>query len=124
MAHIYNGILAIKKNKIMPSLSNMGEIRDSHTKWSQAERERQIPYSITYTWNLKYGTNLKSTKQKQSHRHRNRPMVAKEEGRGSRMDRVWGCKLLYLEWISNDVLLYSTGNYIQPLMIEHDGKEY
>ena len=32
------------------------------------------------------------------------------------------CKLLYLEWISNEFLLYSTGNYIQSL--EHDGIEY
>ena len=29
---------------------------DSHTKWSKSERERQIPYYITYMWNLKYGT--------------------------------------------------------------------
>ena len=32
------------------------------------------------------------------------------------------CKLLHLEWIGNEVLLYSTGNYIQSLMIEHDGR--
>ena len=39
---------------------------------------------------------------------------------------VWGCrcKLLYLEWINNKVLLYSTGNYIQYSMISHNGKEY
>ena len=24
---------------------------------SKSERERQIPYDITYMWNLKYGTN-------------------------------------------------------------------
>jgi len=30
------------------------------------------------------------------------------------------CKLLPLEWISNEILLYSTENYIQSLMIEHD----
>ena len=28
--------------------------RDDHTK---SERERQIPYDITYMWNLKYDTN-------------------------------------------------------------------
>ena len=27
-----------------------------HTKQSKSERERQIPYDITYTWNLKYDT--------------------------------------------------------------------
>jgi len=30
------------------------------------------------------------------------------------------CKLLHLEWISNEILLYSTGNYIQSLLMEHD----
>ena len=29
-----------------------------------------------------------------------------------------------LEWTSNEVLLYSTGNYIQPLGIERDGRYY
>ena len=27
--------------------------RDYHTSWSKLERERQMPYAITYTWNLK-----------------------------------------------------------------------
>ena len=31
--------------------------RDYHTKWSKSEGERQIPYDITYMWNLKYDTN-------------------------------------------------------------------
>ena len=39
----------------------------------------------------------------------------------------WGlgitrCKLLHLEWISNEVLLYSTENYMESLGIDHDGK--
>ena len=34
------------------------------------------------------------------------------------------CKLLHLECISNEVLLYSTGNYIQSLVMEHDGRYY
>ena len=34
------------------------------------------------------------------------------------------CKLLYIEWINNKVLLYSTGNYIQYPAIKHNGKEY
>ena len=29
--------------------------RDDHT--NKSERERQIPYDITYMWNLKYSTN-------------------------------------------------------------------
>ena len=43
---------AIKKNEIMPFAAT----------WMQLEiiiilSERQIPYDITYMWNLKYGTN-------------------------------------------------------------------
>jgi len=43
------------------------------------------------------------------------------------MDGEFGagrCKLLHLEWISNEILLYSTGNYIQSFGIEHDGRQY
>ena len=32
-------------------------------------------------------------------------------------------KLLYIRWI-NEILLHSTGNYIQYPMINHNGKEY
>ena len=34
------------------------------------------------------------------------------------------CKLLCIEWIDNEVLLYSTGNCIQYPVINHNGKEY
>ena len=34
------------------------------------------------------------------------------------------CKLLYRGWINNKVLVYSTGNYIQHPVINHNGKEY
>ena len=33
------------------------------------------------------------------------------------------CKLLYIEWINNKDLLYSTGNSIQYLVITYDRKE-
>ena len=29
---------------------------------------------------------------------------------------------IHLDWISNEVLLYSTGNYIHSLGIEYDGR--
>ena len=34
------------------------------------------------------------------------------------------CKVVYVEWINNKVLLYSTGNYIQYPVINRNGKEY
>ena len=57
----------------------------------------------------------------------NRLVVAKVEGLGGRMGWefvVSRYKLLYIEWINNKVLLYSTENYIQYPMISHNGKEY
>lgn len=54
----------------------------------------------------------------------NRLVVAEGEVGGSGMDgefRVGRCKLLHLEWIGDDILLYSTGNYVQSLGIEHNG---
>ena len=34
------------------------------------------------------------------------------------------CKLLYIEWINNKVLLYNTRNYNQYPVKKHNGKEY
>ena len=66
-------------------------------------------------------------KQKQTHRHKEQPCGCQGGGGGRGMDWEFGisrCKLLYTEWINNKVLLYSTGNYIQYPMINHNGKEY
>ena len=67
-----------------------------------------------------------STKQNQTHRHREQTCGCQGGGWG-RMDWEFGvsrCKLLYREWINNKVLLYSTGNYIQYPVINHNGKAY
>ena len=68
-----------------------------------------------------------STKQKQTCRCvENRLVVAKGVwGRGW-MDWEFGvsrCKPVCIEWINNKVPLHSTGNYIQYLVINHNGKE-
>ena len=76
-------------------------------------------------WNLQYcmiQINL-STKQKQTHRHREQTCGYC----GGGMDWESGlssCKLLLTEWKNNKVLLYSTGNYIQYPGITHNGKEF
>lgn len=54
-------------------------------------------------------------------------MVERWEWGGSGMDRefvVSRCKLLQLQWINNEILLYNTGKYIQSLVIKHDRREY
>ena len=53
--------------------------------------------------------------------------VVDKGGGGKKMDWEFGvgrCKLLYVEWINNKVLLLSTGNYIQYPLINHNGREY
>ena len=65
-----------------------------------------------------------STKEKQAHRHREQTCGCQRVGKG--LDWEFGisrCKLLYIEWINHRVLLYSTGNYIQYPVINHNGKE-
>ena len=54
-------------------------------------------------------------------------MVAKGEGGGRGKGWEFGfsrCKQLYIGWINNKVLLYSTGNYIQYPVINHNEEEY
>ena len=74
--------------------------------------ESQIPYDIAYIQNLIYGTN------EQFHRKKTHGLGEQAcgcQGGGNGIDWESGvkrCKLLPLEWISNETLLYSTGNYI------------
>ena len=49
---MYNGILLGHKKEW-----NMDGPRGYYAKWNKADRERQIPYDFTYTWNLKNKTN-------------------------------------------------------------------
>ena len=52
-------------------------------------------------------------------------VVASGERGRSGIDGEFGVardKLLHLEWISNGVLLYSPGNYVQSFGLEHAGR--
>ena len=58
VVYLYNGILlSHKKGEIMPFAATRMDLGIDHTKRSKSERERQIPYDITYMWNLNYDTN-------------------------------------------------------------------
>ena len=64
-----------------------------------------------------------STKHKQTHREQN--CGCPGGGGGGGRDLEFGTsryKLLYIGWINNKVLPYSTENYIQYPMINHNGK--
>ena len=82
MVYIHNGILLShikEQNNVI--CSNMDGTRDSHTKLSKSERERQIPYDITYIWNLTYSTNEPFHRKKIMDME-NRLVVAKGEREG------------------------------------------
>ena len=73
----------------------MDRFRDSHNK-SDRERQRPIPYDITYMWNLKYDTN--------EHMHETETDSWRADlwlsGVGGRGGKDWGfeirrCKLVY-----------------------------
>ena len=95
--------------------------RESHTEWSKSGRERQIPYDITFNWNLIYSTN-ETFHRKENHGLREQTCACPRGGGGSGMDWESGvnrCRLLPLEWISSEILMCNTGNYVWSLMMEH-----
>ena len=59
MWHIYTVeyYSAIKKNEIMPFAATRMDLEIIILSEVKLERERKIPYDITYMWNLKYDTN-------------------------------------------------------------------
>ena len=77
---------------------------------SQKEKDR---HHMNHMWSLKYGTNDLSTKQKRSWTCGTDSCV---RGRGKEWDGlgIWGQQMKTLAFgvIGNEILLYSTGNYI------------
>ena len=93
---------------------------------SQKKTDRQIPYDITYMWNLKYDTNELIYETETDSQTQTTTCGCQGGGGRGGMDWEFGisrCKLLYRDWINNKVLLYSTGKYIQYPVINHNGKE-
>ena len=71
-------------------------------------------------------TNL-SIGRKQTHGLGEQICCCQGGGAGCGMDWEFGvsrCKVLHLEWRSNEILLYSTGKYILSLVMEDDGGKY
>ena len=65
-------------------------------------------------------------KQKQTHRHKEQICYCQGAGRGGK-EWEFGIsrgKLLYIDYMNNKVILYSTRNHIKYSMTNHSGKEY
>ena len=81
-------------------------------------------HSARHDWdNLAYA----STEQRWTHRHRDQPCGCQGDEGGRRMDREFGisrCKLVYIGWVNNKVILYTTRNYIQCPVIKGIWNEY
>ena len=99
----------IKENEIMPSVATGNGTGDSHTKWSK-EDEYHMILLISVIWYVAKWTYLKK---------KNKLMDLENSygfqggGRGIYWEfGVSRCKLLYLEWMSNEILPYGTENYI------------
>ena len=117
---------AIKRNEIKPFAATWVDLeiiiisklkkRKTNTIWYHLYVESEMWHRWTYLWNRNRLTDIE-----------NRLVVAKGEGRWGGMDWEFGvsiCKLLYIEWVNNKVLVYSTENYIQYPAINLNGKEY
>ena len=58
MVHLHNGILRSRKKEGAPTLCDgMDGTGEHYTKWSKPGDERQLPYDLTYKWNLINKTN-------------------------------------------------------------------
>ena len=70
---------------------------------------------------------IPSTKQKQIMGMLSRLVVARREEGEKGMDGEFGvdrCQLLHFKQLGKRILLYSTGNCVQSLELEHDGRWY
>ena len=90
------------------------------------QSELQMPVCATATWDLSHICNLHHSSQQCWILN---PLSKARDGTCVLMDTSWVCnplshkgnswKLIFK--ISDEILLYSTGNYIQSLVMEHEG---
>ena len=85
------------------------------------QKEKDKYHIISHIWNLIYSTN-ETFQRKENHGFGEETCCQGGE-RGGGMDGELGvnrCRLLPLEQIGNEILLYSPGNYVWSLVMEHN----
>ena len=118
---------AIKKNEIIPFAATQMDPEIIIPSEVKSKRERQIPYDITYMWNLKknYTNKLIYKTEIDSQTQKTNLQLPKVKGEGG-INQEFGINrytLLYIKQVNNKDLLFSTGNYTQYLVINYNGKE-
>ena len=122
VVHVYNRILsAIKKDKIISFAATSMELEIlivSKVRKGKTDTLRYHSY-VEYKICNKWYTHKTET----DHGHGIQTCICQGGREGSGMDWEFGmsrCKILHLEWISSETLLYSTRNYIQSVAMEQD----
>ena len=109
-------LLCSRKKEGAPTLcSSMDGTREHYTKWNKPGSKRQIPYDLTYKWNL---INKKNKQVKYNQRHWNKEQTGRtrEDGegdnkgkkgkgcQGTRIKDPWtkpkGCRIEGRRWVS------------------------
>ena len=82
LVHLHNGIMCSRKKEGAPTLCNsMDGTRECYAKWGKPGSERQIPYDLTYKWNLINKTNKQA---KYNQRHWNKEQTDSDQRGGRR----------------------------------------
>ena len=82
MVHVHNGILHSRKKEGAPTLqASMDGTGEYYAKWNKPGSERQIPYDLTFNWNLINKTNKQA---KYSQRHWNKEQTDSNQRRRER----------------------------------------
>ena len=112
MAYIHNGIpLSHKKEKITPFAATWMEL-ETLTLSEVSQKEKDKYHMLSIISGIYYMAQRNLSAEKKLMDIENRLVLPRG---GSGVDWGFGvnrCKLLHSEWISNAILLYSTGNYI------------
>ena len=111
--HIQWSLLSLRKEWNDVIFSYTDGPRDYHTTWSHRKGKYKYRYDITYMRNLNYDRNELIYKP-ETDAQTSRPdlRLQRQRGGGGGSTGVSGisrCKLFYVEWINDKVLLYGIG---------------
>ena len=80
--HLYNGILHSREKEGAPTLwDSMNGNWEHYAKWNKPDSKGQIPYDLTFKWNLINKTNKQA---KQNQRHWNKEQTYSNQRGGGR----------------------------------------